>query len=537
MNCAVILAAGKADLPFPAALTKINSKTLIERTIQLLLNRKFNEIFIVTGYQHEKFEYLKKYSEVKLIYNSDYFFTGTMNSLNKVNNYIKEDFLLIEGDLYFDKIILDLILQNENPNSIVTANLSDSLDEAFIDFDRHNYLTLISKDIQQLTKVSQEMIGISKISLPLFQMMNSLFKISENDKLNYEYAMMRYISSHPIKCIFIENIPWVDIDNEHQLQKAIFLSTKLKKKPTSQQLNKIQSHIRSIPEFQKLKIQNIYFSGGMTNNNFKVTFQDTNLTIQFRLAGEATSKFINRSNEYKNMKLIQPLKLNVPTLYFDVNNGVKITKFIQDSQTLSPRLIKITNYLKEVTKLVYRLHHAPIKFVNEFDYMKEVDLFIHILKVEHQYDIETIFKDFSISIQKLHNWYNYLSPALKGELVPCHNDLVAENFLKTIDNRFYLIDWEYAGMNHPYFDFASLFLESNFSKQEELLFLYFYYREKFTFTNYIVIEFFKVVQDFLWGLWGLIKELEGKPYKEYGVKRYKRGVQTLERMEYEYQER
>lgn len=50
---------------------------------------------------------------------------------------------------------------------------------------------------------------------------------------------------------------------------------------------------------------------------------------------------------------------------------------------------------------------------------------------------------------------------------PCHNDLVAENFLKAEDGTIYLIDWEYSGMNDPMWDIAALFLESNFTDESQ----------------------------------------------------------------------
>ena len=49
----------------------------------------------------------------------------------------------------------------------------------------------------------------------------------------------------------------------------------------------------------------------------------------------------------------------------------------------------------------------------------------------------------------------------------CHIDLVPENFIESPQGRLYLIDWEYSSMNDPMWDLAALFLESEFTKQEE----------------------------------------------------------------------
>ena len=39
--------------------------------------------------------------------------------------------------------------------------------------------------------------------------------------------------------------------------------------------------------------------------------------------------------------------------------------------------------------------------------------------------------------------------------VPCHNDLMAENFIERPDGQLVLLDWEYAGMGDPRFDHAN----------------------------------------------------------------------------------
>jgi Predicted choline kinase involved in LPS biosynthesis len=53
------------------------------------------------------------------------------------------------------------------------------------------------------------------------------------------------------------------------------------------------------------------------------------------------------------------------------------------------------------------------------------------------------------------------------DLHPCHNDAVAENFIKAPEGTIYLIDWEYSGMNDPMADFAALFLESSFTPENQ----------------------------------------------------------------------
>lgn len=75
---AIILAAGFASrfAPLsnttPKALLKVRGDILIERQIKQLQEANIKNIYIVTGYLHEKFQYLKDSFHVELIYNPEY---------------------------------------------------------------------------------------------------------------------------------------------------------------------------------------------------------------------------------------------------------------------------------------------------------------------------------------------------------------------------------------------------------------------------------------------------------------------------------
>lgn len=81
---AVILAAGFGSRlkhlteNIPKALLPIGGTTLIERTIQLLIEQDFDEIFIVSGYAHDILEnylnnsILKNKIKLTIIYNENY---------------------------------------------------------------------------------------------------------------------------------------------------------------------------------------------------------------------------------------------------------------------------------------------------------------------------------------------------------------------------------------------------------------------------------------------------------------------------------
>lgn len=111
-----------------------------------------------------------------------------------------------------------------------------------------------------------------------------------------------------------------------------------------------------------------------------------------------------------------------------------------------------------------------------------------------------------------------------------HNDLVAENFIKDIRGKIFLIDWEYSGMNDPMWDFAALFLESNFTETNKTLLLEHYLGGS---VNDVLIEkilIYQILMDFLWSIWTCIKEAQGDDFGTYGIDRYNRAISNLDRL-------
>ena len=101
-----------------------------------------------------------------------------------------------------------------------------------------------------------------------------------------------------------------------------------------------------------------------------------------------------------------------------------------------------------------------------------------------------------------------------------------ENFIESPQGRLYLIDWEYSSMNDPMWDLAALFLESEFTPQEEEAFLSHYESDQ-TPVSREKIAIYKILQDTIWSLWTVYKEEQGADFGDYGVNRYQRAVKGL----------
>ena len=82
-------------------------------------------------------------------------------------------------------------------------------------------------------------------------------------------------------------------------------------------------------------IQSIVALGGMTNSNFLVTAsknEGRENQYVLRMPGNNSNNMINRHWEKENQIITSNFGLNIPTIYFDENSGIKITKFLKDGR-------------------------------------------------------------------------------------------------------------------------------------------------------------------------------------------------------------
>lgn len=105
---AVIMAAGTssrfAPLSYerPKALISVKGEVLIERQICQLKEAGISNIYIITGYKHEQFAYLKKQFGVALIHNPDYLIRNNNSSIFAARNILGQSFVC-SADNWFDR--------------------------------------------------------------------------------------------------------------------------------------------------------------------------------------------------------------------------------------------------------------------------------------------------------------------------------------------------------------------------------------------------------------------------------------------------
>ena len=223
---AVILAAGKRiDFDVSPAGLAIGNTTLIKESIRKLRKNGIDKIIIVLGYGKDIImDSLKNEKGIIYVINDNYDETSSMESLALASKHIKEDFILIEGDLFFENKALIELLDNKKRECILLTKRSYSGDEEFVQL-KNDYLFKLGKDIHQFNRVDGEIVGILKVSYNLLDLMMKEYKENMNSHLNYEYILLDVSRNFRVSSIKIEDLIWGEIDNlvQYEKVKTIFM--------------------------------------------------------------------------------------------------------------------------------------------------------------------------------------------------------------------------------------------------------------------------------------------------------------------------
>ena len=266
---------------------------------------------------------------------------------------------------------------------------------------------------------------------------------------------------------------------------------------------------------QEEEVLSVEQLGGMTNQNYLV--KTTNKQYIVKFFGKGTEKLINRQDEKYNLELLKDLDLDVKNYLFDIEAGIKVNEYIESAITLDSTTIK-TKFDK-IAPILQTIHSSGKELRGEFAPFEEIKKYESLIEEKIPYANYEAVREEVFSLEKR-------LADLGVDRKSCHIDLVPENFIESPQGRLYLIDWEYSSMNDPMWDLAALFLESEFTRQEEETFLSHYESDQ-TPVSREKIAIYKILQDAIWSLWTVYKEEQGADFGDYGMSRYQRAVKGL----------
>lgn len=251
-----------------------------------------------------------------------------------------------------------------------------------------------------------------------------------------------------------------------------------------------QSKLDLMPE-----IKSIDRLGGLTNFNYRVETDEGDFVVRY--PGIGTEDLIDRKDEFEFTRLSNELGIDAHNYYFDPLTGIKVSQYIPNAITFNPELTREEDNLEKVAKIFQELHHSNQKvesIFNVFDKIKEYEDLINGTNRNQYWDDYAQVREQIYALKEEYDSYNV-------ELKFCHNDPLCENFVLG-EERLFLVDWEYGGMNDPLWDLADVMIEAELNNEQENKFKAFYFGREATKEEERRIVMNKVFLDFLWSLWG-----------------------------------
>lgn len=227
---AVILAAGMGTRlrpitdSVPKCMVKVHGVTIIENQINNLLDNGINEILVIGGYKYDilKDHVSKLSDDVRIINNKEYAVTNNMYSLNMAKEFVdNEDFLLLNGDVFFEGEIIDRLINDSEPNMIVCDD-GRYIEESMKIIIKNGRIASISKQI-----IPEDAYGVtidiykfsSDASKKLFDTIHKIIFEDKNVNSWSEVAIDKILKHVYFVPLNIKN-KWVEIDNHEDLAEA-----------------------------------------------------------------------------------------------------------------------------------------------------------------------------------------------------------------------------------------------------------------------------------------------------------------------------
>ena len=193
----IVLSAGKGSrLPDkfrnkPKCLVELNSKPLLHYNKKFF--SRFKSKFIVTGFKQSKLKKIAKEIGFESIFNKNFSSTNMVFSLFLTKKFIKEDVIVVYGDVIFNNNVYDLLRRKKN---ILPVNINwfknwkkrmpliDVYQDAENIISKDNILLEIGSKIEKRNLPKYQFMGIIKFKKEDFFKCYEFFKKIKNKKID-----------------------------------------------------------------------------------------------------------------------------------------------------------------------------------------------------------------------------------------------------------------------------------------------------------------------------------------------------------------
>lgn len=280
-----------------------------------------------------------------------------------------------------------------------------------------------------------------------------------------------------------------------------------------------------VPGWQAANCTLAPLTGGMTNRNFKVIHAGEAFVL--RLGGEGTELLgINRRHEYRASVLAAHVGVGAEVIGFFAEEKALVTRFIEGTAISSDHAGR-PEMLRRVAASLRR-YHQGVEFPGWF-WPPDVIRNYHQLALARG----VVFPTSSPRVFELMQEMEIALGKPKRP-VPCHNDLLAANFIDD-GQTLRILDWEYAAMGDLFFDLGNFSVNQRLSPERRELFLGFYL-DRVTDVDRARLELMRLWSDLREAFWGFLQSGISSldvDFCAYGLEHWQRFEKNVAASEYQ----
>jgi thiamine kinase-like enzyme len=207
-------------------------------------------------------------------------------------------------------------------------------------------------------------------------------------------------------------------------------------------------------------------AAGLTNQNYRIRVEGKPYFL--RVPGGSTDLLaVDRANELHNTRAAAKAGVGPKVVYHNRKTGAFILEWLP-GRTMSNAAFQEPGMPTRIAEALRKLHAGP-RFRDDFNMFRLAEFYLRVVD-ERSIRIPDGYRH---ELPKV----ALIEAALAARplpTVPCHNDLLAENYIDD-GTRLWIVDYEYSGNNDPTFELGNTAQELGFEteRQEELCAAYF----------------------------------------------------------------
>jgi len=196
-------------------------------------------------------------------------------------------------------------------------------------------------------------------------------------------------------------------------------------------------------------------AAGLTNQNYRLDLGER--SFFFRRPGPATELLaVDRENELFNTRAAAIAGVGPKVLDVDAKTGGMLLEWLP-GRTMSNTAFQEPGMPARIADVLRRLHAGP-RFRDDFDMFRLSERYLRLVD-ERSMPIPAGYHERLPQVPRI----EAALVARPLPTVPCHNDLLAENYLDD-GARLWIVDYEYSGNNDPTFELGNTAQELEFDE-------------------------------------------------------------------------